>query len=82
VGLIGLLFFGRAYAATINVNSLADPGGPSICALRDAITAANTQTATNGCAAGSGNDAIQFSLPGNAVTIQLQSPLPQVTDPN
>ena len=33
--------------ATITVNSLADPGKPGICALRDAITAANTMTATS-----------------------------------
>jgi hypothetical protein len=64
-------------AATIVVNSLADPGAPGICALRDAITAANTMTATNGCAAGTGNDAINFSVAG---TITLSSTLPEVTD--
>jgi hypothetical protein len=63
--------------ATITVNSLADPGAPGICALRDAITAANTMTATNGCAAGNGNDTIKFSVTG---TILLADPLPEVTD--
>jgi hypothetical protein len=36
-------------AATITVNSLADPGAPGICALRDAITAAITSLPQNGC---------------------------------
>ena len=65
-----------ASAATITVNSLADTGATGICVLRDAITSANTMTATNGCAAGTGNDTIQFSLTG---TISLASTLPQVT---
>jgi hypothetical protein len=65
--------------ATITVNSLADPGKPGICALRDAITAANTQTTTNGCVAGKGHDTIQFSVTG---TILLASTLPEVTDSN
>jgi hypothetical protein len=66
-----------AGAATIVVNSLADPGAKGICALRDAITAANKMTKTNGCAAGTGNDTIQFSVTG---AIYLASTLPQVTD--
>src|SRR6516162_8442015 len=65
--------------ATITVNSLADPGKPGICSLRDAITAANTQTATNGCAAGNGHDTIKFSVTG---TITLAGTLPEVTDSN
>jgi hypothetical protein len=64
-------------AATITVNSVADPGASGICALRDAITAANTQTRVNGCKAGSGNDTIQFSV---SRTILLADTLPQVTD--
>ena len=66
-----------ARAATITVNSLADPGATGICVLRDAITAANTMAATNGCAAGTGNDTIQFSVTG---TVPLASTLPQITD--
>jgi len=66
-----------AGAAIIVVNSLADPGAKGICALRDAITAANKMTKTNGCVAGTGNDTIQFSVTG---TIHLASTLPQVTD--
>ena len=58
-GLLGaalLLAMGRsptAHAATITV-------GPG-CTLRDAITAANTDTATGGCLAGSGADTIVLS---------------------
>lgn len=66
---------GVAQATTITVNSLADPGTSGICALRDAITAANTKAAVNGCTAGSGNDTIVFSLTG---TITLDSTLPTI----
>src|SRR6516165_1181154 len=75
--LLGVLVCGAALAATITVNSLADPGAPGICTLRDAITAANTMTATNGCAAGSGDDTIKFRVMG---TIKLGETLPEVTD--
>ena len=54
-----------ARATTIMVNSLADPGAPGICVLRDAITAANTMTATNGCAPGSSDDTIKFRVTGS-----------------
>jgi hypothetical protein len=66
-----------AHAATITVTSLADSSGTNICILRDAITAANTMTATNGCAAGSGNDTINFSVTG---TITLGSTLPEIAN--
>ena len=59
-----LILSTTAGAATITVNSLANTGTAGICVLRDAITAANTMTATNGCAAGTGKDTIQFSLTG------------------
>src|SRR6059058_967977 len=76
-GFLGVLLSTAVGATTITVNSLADPGTAGICALRDAITAANTMTATNGCAAGTGNDTIQFSVTG---TILLADSLPTVTD--
>jgi CSLREA domain-containing protein len=67
-----------AARAAITVTTLSDPAGPSgTCSLRDAITAANTMTATNGCHAGTGSDRIQFSVTG---TISLTSTLPEVTD--
>jgi CSLREA domain-containing protein len=79
--LLNALVLGTASAAgawaTITVNTLADPGAPGVCALRDAITAANTMTATNGCTAGKGNDTIQFSVTG---TIKLADTLPEITD--
>lgn len=58
-----------AHAATITVNDTdGGTGGPG-CKLRDAITAANTNTATGGCTAGdSGADIIE--LP-NGVIITL-----------
>jgi hypothetical protein len=74
-----LMLGAAAHAATITVNSLADAGAPGICVLRDAITAANTKTATNGCIAGTGRDTIKFKVTG---TITLASKLPEVTDGN
>src|SRR5215469_15968218 len=74
-----LMLSTAARATTITVNSLADPGRAEICALRDAITAANTRKATHGCVAGTGNDTINFSVTG---TIRLGSTLPHITDNN
>ena len=50
--LLGLSAMPMAQAATINVD-----GG---CSLVDAITAANSDTATGGCSAGSGADTIEL----------------------
>jgi hypothetical protein len=76
---LALTLSATARATTITVNSLADTGASGICVLRDAITAANTQRATNGCAAGTGNDTITFGVTG---TILLATTLPQITDSN
>jgi CSLREA domain-containing protein len=63
---------------TIAVNTTADStGGPS-CTLRDAITAANTDTVAGGCSAGNGADTIDFSVSGQ---ISLDSSLPAVAGP-
>lgn len=52
-----------APANTITVNSLLDTVDSGKCRLRDAITAANTNTLVNGCQAGTlGMDTINFSL--------------------
>jgi hypothetical protein len=72
---LSLLLNTAADAATILVNSLADPGAPGTCALRDAITAADTMEAVNGCAAGTGHDTIRFLVTG---TIQVETTLPQI----
>jgi CSLREA domain-containing protein len=74
--LVGTPYDARGWV-TITVNSLADPGEAGVCTLRDAITAANTKTATSGCPAGNGHDMIAFRVKG---TILLGSTLPQVTD--
>src|ERR1035437_1146616 len=70
-----VLFAPRAPLASgpIIVNTTADPGSAGVCALRDAITAANNKVAVNGCAAGTGT--INFSLSG---TITLGNTLPAI----
>ena len=85
----GLLFAyasSPAWAATITVNSLADDadGTDGECTLREAITSANTDTAsgtaTGECAAGSGDDEIHFALPGTAPwTVNLTGALPNLS---
>ena len=73
-----------AHANSIIVNSKLDTADPGHCRLRDAITAANLNTVTGGCPAGSpGLDAITFDL-GHAClltqcTIVLASALPAVS---
>lgn len=65
-----------AYAATLTVDTIADASEPpGSCTLRDAITSANTDIATGGCAAGNGADTIAFSVSG---TIVLGSTLPVI----
>ena len=54
-----------ARAASIVVNDLGGGSTPGQCSLRDAITAANTNTAINACSTGaSGPDTITFSVTG------------------
>jgi len=75
-----------AHAITLTVNSKLDTSGnPSICTLRDAITAANTNTATAGCATGvAGLDTIGFNLGSGCnvllCQILLGSTLPTVVE--
>jgi hypothetical protein len=52
------------YAATITVTSTSGGTGGADCTLRDAITAANTDTVTGGCPAGSGADTIVLASGG------------------
>ncbi len=72
VALVGgtLGFTRAAQAATIPVNTTTDEfnTGPN-CSLRDAIQAANTDTAVGGCTAGSGADTI--TLPSGTFQITL-----------
>jgi CSLREA domain-containing protein len=65
--------------AVINVNTASDEDvDNATCSLREAIIAANTDTAYNGCTAGSGTDTITFA---EYYTITLGSQLPVVTSP-
>lgn len=70
-------------AATITVNTLSDlESDDGDCTFREALLSANTDTpsgVTEGeCAAGSGDDSIEFSIAG---TIQPAGELPNVTQP-
>lgn len=66
------------YAAILTVDVSSDgSGGPDDCELRDAIEAANTDGAVDGCPAGSGDDLINFD-PG-VQGIILNDELPTIT---
>ncbi len=68
LGLFGLLFWNLnqlkpVYAAVITVNTSADEhNSDGDCSLREAILAANTDTAVDACTPGSNHDEIQFNL--------------------
>lgn len=65
-----------AAGASIVVDTLADDNTVNgNCTLREAVLAASSDAAVDGCSAGSGADAISFSLPG---TISLDSALGQI----
>src|SRR5689334_6026251 len=75
-----------ANAATITVNSTADvAANDGQCTLREAITAANTDTSSGAaageCVAGSGADTIQFNIGSGTPSIALTSGLPGITSP-
>ena len=53
---------GEVRAASITVDKSADDDTNGTCTVADAITAANTDTATNGCSAGSGADIITLGV--------------------
>jgi hypothetical protein len=68
-----------ASANTITVDDASDPDGTG-CTLEHAILAANTNTMSGNCTAGSasGTDVINFNL-GSANTITLTGALPDIT---
>ena len=76
-----------AWAADITVNSPADDADEvdGECTLREAITSANNNTAsgtaTGECAAGSGNDVINFALPPETAPwkVNLTKELPELS---
>jgi CSLREA domain-containing protein len=52
-----------AYAASILVNTAIDEDtNNASCSLREAIIAANTDAAYNGCSSGAGTDTITFAV--------------------
>jgi CSLREA domain-containing protein len=67
---LAALLAGPVGAATITVNTTADQYGTSgaQCSLREAVRAANTDSAYGGCVAGSGTDVIQLSNGTHALT--------------
>ncbi len=70
-----LLAPASASANTITVDSTADPGSPGICTLRDAISAANTNGAVNGCLAGGGaSDLIDATGISGQITLTAALP--------
>lgn len=73
-----------APAASIVVNTTLDTvSDDGVCTLREALQAANTDSAVGGCAAGSNapeGDTITFDIPGDGPhTIKPQSELPAIT---
>jgi len=67
---VGLaLSAGSLQAATITVTSLADGSVPGQCTLRDAFSAANTDSAVSGCGAGSGADVIDMTALSGTITL-------------
>jgi hypothetical protein len=60
-------------AATITVSSTSGGTGGPDCTLRDAITAANTDTATGGCPAGSGADTIVLASGATYTLTEIDS---------
>jgi hypothetical protein len=79
VCLLFLVTAGMARATVITVNTT-DGGSDAapLCTLEDAVLAANTQSNTNGCPGGNGNDTILFAVTG---TILIDETL-NITDPN
>jgi CSLREA domain-containing protein len=80
----GVLASSPARAASLSVDTADDElNADGDCSLREAIEAANTNLAVDGCAAGSptDRDTIRFAL-GAQATITLGSALPSIDDPS
>ncbi len=75
-------FWGNAVFATITVNTTADTVAmDGLCSLREAIQAANSNTAVNECQPGTpGLDTIQFDIGAGTPVINVTSPLPTITE--
>ncbi len=76
-----LVMSGLARATDIIVTTLNGGSVTGQCSLVDAVKAANTETAQNGCAAGSGDDAIFFDVTGTIDVDTADLPL-SISDPD
>lgn len=81
VTIASILAVSSAQAATIVVNTTADPGDASSCSLRSAVQAANTDSSVDGCDAGSGADEIIFDSNLAFSTITLADGEIEITGP-
>ncbi len=82
--ILGMLLAGMpvegAHAAGILVNTAADEDVDNVnCSLREAINAANSDAAYNGCTAGSGTDTITFAGDYTITLSAVYGQLPPVT---
>lgn len=68
-----LCWLASARAATITVTSDSGGTGGPDCTLRDAITAANTDVATGGCAAGNGADTIRLPVDATILLTEIDN---------
>ncbi len=68
-----LCFLAPARAEIITVTSDSGGTGGPDCTLRDAITAANTDTPTGGCPAGSGADTIELPVGATIMLTEVDS---------
>ena len=73
IAVIALMAFAFAFPSFLRVNAASISASAS-CSLADAITAANSDTATGGCSAGSGADTILITA-----DVTLTSSLPAIT---
>ena len=84
VALLFIAMSGRAWAATIVVNSTADnaTGGNGLCTLRESINNANAvvDTTSGDCVVGTGADTITFTGAGVGLITLIGGILPTITD--
>ena len=78
LGGVAALAAAPAAAASITVTTTSDTAAAGECTLREALHAANSDTAVGGCVAGNGSDTITFA--GDVTgTIQLTATLPAIS---
>lgn len=67
---LAIYFGASAHAATITVNTTATTGSVSDCTILDAVDAANTNLAVNGCIAGDAEPAVDtINLPAGVIDL-------------